>query len=29
MYGETNYTLIDNVETLPVRLPLIYKRLTT
>ncbi len=29
MYGETNYTLIENVETLPVRLPLIYKRLTT
>ncbi|HET7318802.1 MAG TPA: VWA domain-containing protein [Nitrospirota bacterium] len=29
MYGETNYTLIDNVETLPIRLPLIYKRLTT
>lgn len=29
MYGETNYTLIDNVETLPARLPLIYKRLTT
>jgi len=29
MYGETNYTLIDNVETLPQRLPLIYKRLTT
>jgi nitric oxide reductase NorD protein len=29
MYGETNYTLIDNIETLPARLPLIYKRLTT
>lgn len=29
MYGEANYTLIDNIETLPVRLPLIYKRLTT
>ncbi len=29
MYGEANYTLIDNVETLPARLPLIYKRLTT
>jgi len=28
MYGETNYTLIDNIETLPTRLPLIYKRLT-
>jgi nitric oxide reductase activation protein len=29
MYGEANYTVIDNVETLPARLPLIYKRLTT
>ena len=29
MYGEANYTLIDDVETLPARLPLIYKRLTT
>ncbi len=29
MYGESNYTLIDNIETLPARLPLIYKRLTT
>jgi nitric oxide reductase activation protein len=29
MYGEANYTLIDNIETLPARLPLIYKRLTT
>jgi hypothetical protein len=28
MFGEANYTLIDNIETLPVRLPLIYKRLT-
>jgi nitric oxide reductase NorD protein len=29
MYGEGKYTLIDNIETLPVRLPFIYKRLTT
>jgi hypothetical protein len=29
MYGEANYTLIDNIETLPARLPMIYKRLTT
>jgi len=29
MYGEANYTLIDNIETLPARLPLIYKRLTS
>lgn len=29
MYGEANYTLIDNIETLPGRLPLIYKKLTT
>lgn len=29
MYGEANYTLIDNIETLPARLPLIYKKLTT
>jgi hypothetical protein len=29
MYGEANYTLIDNLEALPVMLPLIYKRLTT
>ena len=29
MYGESNYTVIDNVDTLPARLPLIYKRLTT
>jgi len=29
MYGEANYTLIDNIDTLPARLPLIYKRLTT
>jgi nitric oxide reductase NorD protein len=28
MFGEANYTLIDNIEMLPVRLPLIYKRLT-
>jgi hypothetical protein len=29
MFGEANYTLIDNIETMPARLPLIYKRLTT
>lgn len=29
MYGEANYTLIDNIESMPARLPLIYKRLTT
>ncbi len=29
MYGEANYTLIENLESLPVMLPLIYKRLTT
>jgi hypothetical protein len=29
MYGESNYTLIDDIDTLPARLPLIYKRLTT
>ena len=29
MYGGTNFSLIDNVEALPVMLPLIYKRLTT
>jgi hypothetical protein len=28
MFGEANYTLIDNIETMPARLPLIYKRLT-
>jgi nitric oxide reductase NorD protein len=29
MYGESNYTIIDNVESLPTTLPLIYKKLTT
>lgn len=29
MYGESNYTIIDNIEHLPTTLPLIYKRLTT
>jgi hypothetical protein len=29
MYGESNYTIIDNIEALPATLPLIYKRLTT
>lgn len=29
MYGEANYTVIDNIESMPARLPLIYKRLTT
>lgn len=29
MYGEANYTIIDNIEALPVSLPLIYKKLTT
>lgn len=29
MYGETNYSVIDDIEALPVMLPLIYKRLTT
>lgn len=29
MYGESNYTIIDNIESLPTSLPLIYKRLTT
>lgn len=29
MYGEANYTIIDNIETLPTSLPLIYKKLTT
>jgi nitric oxide reductase NorD protein len=28
MYGEANYTIIDNIEALPVSLPLIYKKLT-
>jgi nitric oxide reductase NorD protein len=29
MYGESNYTIIDNIESLPRTLPLIYKKLTT
>lgn len=29
MYGDVAYMVIDQVETLPVRLPQIYKRLTT
>ncbi len=29
MYGEVRYTIIDNVLTLPDRLPQIYRRLTT
>ncbi|MBI4827675.1 MAG: VWA domain-containing protein [Nitrospinae bacterium] len=29
MYGESNFTVIENVEALPVTLPLIYRRLTT
>lgn len=29
MYGEANYTIIDNIEALPMSLPLIYKKLTT
>jgi len=29
MYGESHYTVINNVDALPVMLPLIYKRLTT
>ncbi len=29
MYGESHYTVINNVDALPVTLPLIYKRLTT
>jgi nitric oxide reductase NorD protein len=28
MYGESNYTIIDNIESLPISLPLIYKKLT-
>lgn len=27
MYGEANYTIIDNVEKLPLKIPQIYKRL--
>ncbi len=29
MYGDVGYTIIDNVATLPARLPTLYKRLTT
>ncbi|MDH5510539.1 MAG: hypothetical protein OEZ32_09330 [Nitrospinota bacterium] len=29
MYGQSNYTVIDNIEALPIMMPLIYKRLTT
>ena len=29
MYGEVGYTIIDDVATLPARLPTLYKRLTT
>lgn len=29
MYGDTNYTVIDNIDALPMTLPLIYKKLTT
>jgi Mg-chelatase subunit ChlD len=29
MYGDVHYTVIDRVESLPVRLPRIYQRLTT
>jgi nitric oxide reductase NorD protein len=29
MYGDVQFTVIDRVETLPVRLPRIYQRLTT
>jgi nitric oxide reductase activation protein len=29
MYGEVGYTIIDDVATLPTRLPNLYKRLTT
>ena len=28
MYGEANYTIIDNIDSLPISLPLIYKKLT-
>lgn len=27
MYGEANYTIIDNIESLPLKIPQIYKRL--
>jgi len=29
MFGEGNYTVVDNVATLPVRLPNLYRALTT
>ncbi len=29
MYGDVQYTVIDHVETLPIRLPRLYQRLTT
>jgi hypothetical protein len=29
MYGESNYIIIDNIDSLPTSLPLIYKKLTT
>jgi nitric oxide reductase NorD protein len=28
MYGEVQYTIIDDIRTLPERLPVIYRRLT-
>lgn len=28
MYGEANYTIIENIDSLPISLPLIYKKLT-
>jgi hypothetical protein len=28
MYGEANYTIIENIDALPISLPLIYKKLT-
>jgi nitric oxide reductase activation protein len=29
LYGEVGYTIIDDVMTLPERMPAIYRRLTT
>ena len=29
LYGEVGYTIIDDVLTLPERMPAIYRRLTT
>jgi nitric oxide reductase NorD protein len=29
MYGDVRFAVIDRVESLPARLPLIYQRLTT